>query len=143
MVGLKFDQEKLSEVCRKYGVTAVYVHGSRVKGYAAPDSDTDIAVVVENREKQKRGGFLSYKVANEIEDVLRVKNPDVRVVDLNSSPLFLFEIISSGEVIYQKDDQVKLGFEEGALRAYYDTEYLREVYANYLFQDIKSAAYAN
>ena len=38
---------------------------------------------------------------------------------------------------------VKLGFEEGALRAYYDTEYLREIYAKYLFQDIKSAAYAN
>ncbi len=143
MVKLDIDREKLDEVCRKYGVVAVYLHGSRVKDYAAPDSDTDVAIVVEDRNKLERGHFGSYKVASEIEDVLDVKNPDVRVVDFVSSPIFLFEIISSGEVAYQKDEISKISFESGALRSYYDAEYMRSIYRDYLYRDIKSMVYAN
>lgn len=144
MIKLVFDQKKLDEVCRKHGVIAVYAHGSRVKGYAASDSDTDIAVVVEDRVKQERGSFSSYKVASEIEDVLiGVKDPDVRVVDFGSSPVFLFEIISDGEVVYQADESSRVSFEEGVLRSYYDAEYMRNIYRNYLYSDIKSMVYAS
>lgn len=138
-----FDQEKLAEVCRKYGVIAVYVHGSQVKGYAAPDSDTDVAVVVEDRSNLERGPFSSYKVANEIEDVMKIKNPDVRVVDKDSSPVFLFEIVSDGKIVYQKDEYSRSRFEEGVLRSYYDSEHMRDIYAGYLYADIKSSVYAN
>ena len=142
MIKFNFDQQKLGEVCRKYGVIAVYVHGSRVKGYAAPDSDTDVAVVVEDKEKQKRGGFLSYDVANEIESVLKVLNPDIRVVDPNSSPIFLFEIIK-GQLVFERNCDDRIDFESSVMQKYYDTQAMDDIYRQYLFADIKERAYAN
>ncbi len=143
MVKLDINRKGLEKICRKYGVIAVYVHGSQVKGYAAPDSDTDVAVVVRDRNKLERGHFGSYNVVNEMEGVLSIKNPDVRVVDKDSSPVFLFEIISDGKIVYQENESSRLGFEERVLRTYYDAEYMREVYGDYLYRDIKARAYAN
>ena len=144
MVGIKFDQEKLSEVCRKYGVTAVYVHGSRVKGYAAPDSDTDIAIVVKDKSKLKIGSWSTYDAASEIGDVLSgVKEPDVRVVDKDSSPVFLFEIIKNGQILYGKDLESRVEFESQVMQRYYDTEKMHSIYRTYLYPSVKGAAYAN
>ncbi len=143
MAKLKVNKQRLSQVCQKYDVIAVYLHGSRAKGYAAPDSDTDVAIVVKDRSKLKRGAFSSYNVAGEIEDILSIKEPDIRVVDRSSSPIFLFEIISCAEVLYQKNALAKLSFEEKVLESYYDTEHMRDIYRDYLYSDIKARAHAN
>lgn len=141
MVKLNFDRQKLEGVCRKYGVVAVYAHGSQIKGYAAPDSDSDVAVVVKDRGKLEHGSW-NYKVVNEIEDVLGVKNPDVRVVDPNNSPVFLFEIVSSGVCVYEKAPENRIAFESEVMRKYYDTARIHEIYRQYLYADIKER-YAN
>lgn len=144
MIKLDFDQSKLDEVCRKHGVIAVYAHGSQIKGYAAADSDTDIAVVVEDRNKQERGSFSSYKVASEIEDILNLPGElDIRVVDSDSSPVFLFEIVKSGNLAYERDMEDRVEFESQAMQRYYDTEKMHSIYRTYLYSSIKEAVYAN
>ena len=142
MESINFDKQKLEKACRKHGVVAVYVHGSRVKGYAASDSDTDVAVVVEDRKKQERGSFSSYNVAGEIEEVLKVKNPDVRVVDSDSSPVFLFEVIKGGKLIYEKNVEIRIDFESMVMQRYYNTAKMHDIYRKYLYSDLKET-YAN
>ncbi len=144
MIKFGFDQQKLDEVCRKYGVVAVYVHGSQVKGYAAPNSDTDIAIVVKDKSKLRLGSWGVYDVASEMEDVLsEAREPDMRVVDKDSSPVFLFEIIKSGRVLYGEGLESRIEFESQVMQRYYDTEKMHNIYRAYLYSSIKEAAYAN
>lgn len=144
MIKLSFDQRKLDEVCRKHGVIAVYLHGSRVKGYAASDSDTDIAIVVKDRSKLKTRGWGVYNVASDIEDVLGLPGElDIRVVDKDSSPVFLFEIIRSGKLVSEKDLESRVEFESQVMQRYYDTEKMHSIYRTYLYSNVKEAVYAN
>ena len=139
-----FDQVRLDKVCRKYDVIAVYVHGSRVKGYAALDSDTDVAIVVRDISKSKAGSWGIYEVASEIEDVLSgLREPDVRVVDKDSSPVFLFEVISGGVCVYEKTSEDRVRFESEVMRMYYDTARIHDIYRKYLYASVKEGTYAN
>lgn len=142
MTKLKVNKQRLSQVCQKHDVIAVYLHGSRVKGYAAPDSDTDVAIVVKDKSKLKRGAFSSYNVASELDDILNVKEPDIRVVDEGTTPVFLFEIISCNHVIYEQSTGNRVDFESLVMRKYYDSARIHDIYRQYLFADIKEH-YAN
>jgi len=42
--GLDIPQDKLEEICRRYGITEMAVFGSAARGDARPDSDIDVLV---------------------------------------------------------------------------------------------------
>lgn len=121
---------------KKPQVIAVYLHGSQVKGYAGKESDTDVAVVVEDKDMIRDELRLMAEVAGE----LPVKNPDVRVIDRQSSPLFLFNIVRDGKLIYKRNSRKKVAFESFVLRKYYDTSYMRNIYEKYLYRSVKKEA---
>lgn len=114
-------------------IIAIYMYGSQVKGYAASNSDTDVAVVVENRQNLKD----ELKLMMEVSDNLEVKNPDVRVVDINSNKTFLFNIIKQNRLIYQRDEMSRNRFESDVLTRFYDQKYIRGVYDYFLLKQIK------
>ena len=122
-------------MCRKYGVVAVYLHGSRAKGYAAPDSDTDVAVVV----KDKKGMSLNSEIAliQEFEKVLRVENPDVKIVDFRGDKVFLFNVIN-GKALYAGEEREKSKFEFEVTRDYYDQKRIRDIYSYFLIKQAKN-----
>ncbi len=129
---LEFDQKEMEKIARKYGVIAVYVHGSQVKGYAVSSSDTDVAVVIDDASKfslLEEGGLMS-----KIEGVLRVKNPDVKVVDRTSEATFLFSVIKDNAVVYERDKQSRFEFEAEVMRKYYYSESRRGVYNYFLIK---------
>lgn len=104
-------------------VIAAYVIGSVIKKRTIAESDFDLAVVVENRKNLDE---------NKIYDLLQAisfpKNLDLSVVDRSSSPLFLFQIIKSGQRVYERGNAGITAFETFVLHNYYDTQYLRNIY---------------
>ena len=46
-LGLDLDQERLTELCRRYHVAKLELFGSRAKGTARPNSDVDLLVTFE------------------------------------------------------------------------------------------------
>ena len=113
-------------------IIAVYFHGSRANGYAAANSDSDIAVVT----KHKPDHYSD--LVDAVESQLDLPNLDIRVVDLESSPVFLFSFIKSGKLLYQKSQDERVSFESMAMRKYYDTEHMRSIFRSYLYK-----SYAN
>lgn len=113
-------------------IIAVYFHGSRANGYAAPKSDSDIAVVV----KKQTANITD--VIDAVENQVKLPNSDIRIVDINSSPVFLFSFIKSGKLLYQKSQDERVNFESLAMRKYYDTEHMRSIFRSYLYK-----SYAN
>ncbi len=109
-------------------IIAVYFHGSRANNFASTKSDSDIAVVLYKRPTN------TTKIINLIEDQINLPNPDIRLVDLESSPVFLFSFIQSGKILYEKDHDERIKFESMAMRKYYDTEHMRSIFRSYLYK---------
>lgn len=125
--------EKLQNIFKKMPqILAVYLYGSRVKGYATKNSDLDIAVVVDD-VKDINYGDLYFKVSQNIE----VVEVDLRVVTKETSPTFIFQVIKTGQCIYQRESKERVRFEAKVLNEYFDTQHLRDIYNSYLKQYFK------
>ncbi|MBI5358082.1 nucleotidyltransferase domain-containing protein [Candidatus Amesbacteria bacterium] len=109
-------------------IIAVYFHGSRANGFASSKSDSDIAVVLNKRPKE------TSKIIDLVENQINLPNPDIRLVDLESSPVFLFSFIKTGKVLYQKSNEDRVKFESMAMQKYYDTEHMRSIFRSYLYK---------
>lgn len=108
-------------------IKLVYILGSVVSGRERVESDFDLAVVVDDADK------ISYdQVYQLISNLNFPKDLDLSIVDKHSSPLFLFQITSTGKRIYQKSNQEKVTFESFVMENYYDTNHLRNIYSSYL-----------
>ncbi|MBI2597409.1 nucleotidyltransferase domain-containing protein [Candidatus Daviesbacteria bacterium] len=108
-------------------IKLAYVLGSAVSGRVKKESDFDLAVVIDDVSR------LDHKdVYNLISHISFPKDLDLSVVDKRSSPIFLFQVISTGKCIYQKSEQAKVYFEVFAARNYYDSAHIRKIYYSYL-----------
>lgn len=125
------DQKLISRIqivlSKEPRIRLAYVLGSAVSGRTKSDSDFDLAVVVDNKDKIDFNHIYSL-----LSQIGFPKDLDLSVVDKNSSPLFLYQVISTGECVYQRGDQTKTSFEAFVLRNYYDNAHLRNIYYSYL-----------
>lgn len=123
---------------RNTSVVAAYAVGSFVQGNAGTESDFDLAVVVENRNAVSQD--LIYDLFKGIQFP---RNLDLSLVDRASSPLFLFQVISKGERIYERTRNDAVQFEAFVLHNYYDSAHMRAIYNAYLKQKFSYVPYAN
>ena len=108
-------------------IVSAYILGSYTSGRAKNESDFDLAVVVE-----KKTNITQDQVYDLISKINFPKDLDLSLVDKTSSPIFLFQIISTGRCIYQRSQNDKVNFEAFVLRKYYDTQHIRNIYYSYL-----------
>lgn len=120
----------------KPAILAAYFIGSFASANTNKESDFDLAVVVDGKNKTTVDDV--YKL---IQTIAFPRNLDLSVVDLSSSPLFLYQIISRGERVYVGDEKQAINFESRVLDKYYDTRHLREIY--YLYLKDKFPSYAS
>lgn len=131
--------EQIKETVKKdQNILGVYFFGSLLKGYANRESDFDLAVVVDKKKPDSEDSI--YKL---IKDIQFPKNLDLSVVDSTSSPLFLFQVISKGQRIYERKRNEMVQFETFVLHNYYDTIHLRAIYAEHLKDKFLQVTYAN
>ncbi|MBI4065344.1 nucleotidyltransferase domain-containing protein [Candidatus Gottesmanbacteria bacterium] len=123
---------------RNTSVVAAYAVGSFVQGNARTESDFDLAVVVENRNVVSQ-----YSIYDVLKGIQFPKNLDLSLVDRASSPLFLFQVISKGERIYERTRGEVVQFEAFVLHNYYDSAHIRTIYNGYLKQKFSHVPYAN
>lgn len=108
-------------------VISAYILGSYVSGKTTSSSDFDLAIVLENKTKLSQN-----QIYDLISHIRFPKNLDMSLVDKNSSPVFLYQIISTGNCVYQRSEEDKSNFESFVLKKYYDTQHIRNIYYSYL-----------
>jgi len=117
----------ISEFCRGSGIDLLVLFGSRASGETRPGSDRDVAVKLrkglETRKLDLIGRLTDFFGEGEIDLVVLTRDTD---------PLLLFEIFSSGLLLYEAVPDL---FDNEKLRAwklYLDTEKLRRRRKEYL-----------
>lgn len=111
----------------KPGVIGIYLIGSFASSNTSRESDFDLVVVVENKKRISIDDI--YKLTRTISFPA---NPDLSVVDLSCSPLYLYQIISRGKILYSREERKVTEFEAKALDNYFDTQHIRSIYYSYL-----------
>lgn len=126
-----------SALREKPDIIAVYAIGSYARGNVGKDSDFDLAVVV---------GDIRRCSPDDIYPMLSViafpADLDLSVVDRSSSPLFLFQIVSSGIRLYESSDSARTEFEAFVMKNYYDTAHMRSIYYEHLKDKFPLRQYA-
>lgn len=123
---------------RDANVIAVYVFGSQAKNRAIRESDFDIAVVVEKKT------LTTYDdIYVRIKHISFPADLDLVIVDEQSSPLLLFEIIRDGICVYKRSEKHRVNLEARALHRFYDTQHMRNISYSYLSRQFNLSSYGN
>lgn len=114
-------------------VVAAYVFGSYAENIARPDSDIDIAVILEPVPKDT----LEYRLVV-MEDIKRLTGLDADVIVLNEAPIMLqFQVIQKGKVVFERDADERAVFVMSVASRYYDYKRYFDYHARNLAERIK------
>ncbi len=102
-------------------ITFAYLFGSKVKGYANEMSDWDIAIYFKE-PLRKNNHWPAFELEAELS---RAIGGAVQVTVLNNPlpPVFAFQILKDGIVLVDRDPNLRMDFENRAMRYYYDWQY--------------------
>jgi predicted nucleotidyltransferase len=114
-------------------VVAAYVFGSYAENIARPDSDIDVAIIMEPVSRDT----LEYRLAV-MEDIKRLTGLDADVIVLNEAPIMLqFQIIQKGKVVFERDADRRAVFVMSVAGRYYDYKRYFDYHARHLAEKIK------
>ena len=100
------------------GLMAVYAFGSRTQGTATPESDMDMAVLVEGYADPE----ILWQLAGELADIVHC---DVDLLDMRAaSTVMQYQILNGGERWWQKDTQADM-YEAAILSEKTELDYAR------------------
>jgi uncharacterized protein len=95
LAGIEIDERRLAAICERYGIAALEVFGSSVRGTARPDSDIDLLYTV---RPGRRLGWEIEDLADELSGLLG------RRVDLVSRralhPLLRSAVLAEARSLY-------------------------------------------
>lgn len=120
-------------------MVAVYLYGSFAKGKIHKGSDIDFGVLFDPPIKTY---YRLGRIINDLSDFKLSAEPDVRDVDLQASPVYLKNIIQ-GQLIYSRDESLRVDFEVQAMNIIRDTEYLRQLKYYYMDKSFKEGTYGH
>lgn len=102
-------------------VLVAYLFGSQATGRARPDSDIDVAVLLEENADPESFLDLRLRLASAFERTADVG--PVEVVILNEAPLRLQgRVLSEGVLLYSLDEPLRVRYESLTRRQYFDFE---------------------
>lgn len=133
---IKFSRKKLNKIAEEYQLADIYFFGSQVSGFKRKESDFDIGVRFEKGlpEEEKRG-----KIYGDIFSDLSLcfKGHKIDLVFIEEVALhFQFKIVTQGELIYHRNLENSLNFQEKTANYYRDYKYFIDEY----FQGILARA---
>lgn len=133
--GLKLSIEEVSARLRmlmqRENVVVAYLFGSCARRMAKPNSDVDIAVLLDGRGEELYEAFRRLLVG--VCDTLETERVDLLLLS-SAPPSLRFEVMTTGTVLYARSDEALNDFEADVTRRYLDTAPLRAVQGEYLRQ---------
>ncbi|MEW6456672.1 MAG: nucleotidyltransferase domain-containing protein [Acidobacteriota bacterium] len=102
-------------------IIAVYLFGSSTHGIKHRESDLDIGILFENNRLSENKLEIYNKLYSIFSDIFPAKEIDI--VFLNDAPLSLqFDAIRNGKILYERDRNIRLNYEEKIILEYIDFE---------------------
>ena len=138
-IELKLQSEAFKEFCREKYITLVVLFGSRAQVTARPDSDWDLAVLVEKESLPPRGqelGRFRRALIRDFCSFLETSTFDLVLLN-TASPLMKYNVARTGHPIYQKNHSIFPEFVSLAVRQHEDARLFYKMEEVYLRNRLK------
>ena len=118
------DEQHIAAICRERGIRLLVLFGSRASGRHRPDSDTDLAVLLDRSPSLAELASLQEAMEGAIG-----KKGGIQFVVLNDlqSTTLGREIVRGGRVLFDSDGEQWPAFACRAMKAYADFEPFRRL----------------
>lgn len=143
MAKIKFSKTQLNQF-KKIGVETVYLFGSQAKDQTHALSDFDFGVILNKPEKYANDPLNTYsQLYSILVDILpkaylrkrfQMRAHEFDLVFLQFAPIDLqFEAMQNSKILYEKNQEKRLDYEENILKKYADLKYFYDLsYKNLL-----------
>ena len=117
-------------------IQAAYVFGSVATGRTRPDSDVDVAVLVDQRVKPAQ--MLKYRLKLMADLGSALRRSDVDVVVLNEAPpLLAHRVLSQGRRVFERSASARVRFQVKTAARYFDLIPMFETHIRYLKKNVR------
>ncbi len=132
-------QAKLNQLFTHSPVNAAYLTGS-LAGRATFGHLTDVDIAILLMEQIKSDQFLDYQLYFFSELARRLETDTIDVVILNQASLLLkLQVIKYGQILYCRDEKLRVAFETKAVMEYLDFKRMDEIQNQALARRLQSA----
>jgi len=134
----KLQSKAFATFCRQRGIKLAVLFGSRAQGKAGPDSDWDIALLLEKRflpGQVREWGKMKRTLVRDLCSFLETSKVDLALLN-RASPLLRYQVARTGYPLYQKNRGNFAEFVSLALRQHEDARRFYEAEAVYLKKSI-------
>lgn len=114
--------ECLVSALSRSDIACAYLFGSRATGTARASSDWDVAVLL-TRWPGNEAIWEKFKIEDDLAIALATDAVQVIILNTLDDPLLGFEIINTGQLLIERDQEARLLFEANTLRRYQDWQY--------------------
>lgn len=126
LAGIKKDMQKT-------GVSAVYLFGSRARSQEGPLSDYDFGILLNEKISPKKYFDAKLSLMALFSKKFRTDHLDIVILN-DCNTLLAMNIIKEGKILYEKDRQYRIAFENHTMLTYYDRLPYEERYTKTLLQ---------
>ncbi len=126
MTNLKIDKEKLENLCRKYKIQLIILHGSYARGNASGKSDIDIGIL----SREKLDFDSRFNVLNDFGEIFGDKFDPVFLN--GAEPLISYQVAIHGKPLFEETEGIFQRFQIQAIARYMDSKKFRIMEKLYL-----------
>ena len=120
-------------------IDLAYLFGSYAKGRITPLSDVDVAVLLNDKIDPKIYFDMQLDLSDQLSSYLKKQ---VEVVILNrADPRLSYQIIRYGEIVFEKNLNLRADFERKALNLYFDLKPMFDFHEKKLLERIKEGKF--
>jgi len=126
----KINLEQIENIAEKYKLNLVYLFGSKVLGIDSKLSDVDIAILINDEEKDLKKLVLD--LIFEFSQIFQPIKVDLTILN-KAGYTFQYNVISQGIILYKRTEEIKSNYETRIIKLYidfkrYETEYFEAMH---------------
>ncbi|MCS7198325.1 MAG: nucleotidyltransferase domain-containing protein [Candidatus Bipolaricaulota bacterium] len=133
-------EEKLVQYAREHQVSALYLFGSVVHGALTPLSDLDVAVFLPESVPSEEYFDRRLQMTLDLMELLRASEIDLVILN-HAPPLLKYKVVTTGKLLYSRDERALNRFELRVLTEYLDFKPVLDMQFEYLQRRLKEGQF--
>lgn len=120
-------------------VSALYLFGSCAEGGTLPESDIDIAVLIDEKKLQRKNLEQLKNIYYKTSPAFSLRPVDITILN-SASPYLKHRVIKTGKILFDRNRRLRVRFTTQAIIEYLDFKPMEEIFNKAIANRFRRAA---